>query len=448
MEINCRPGKLLCLLLTMFIITQPWSYADVGLYVFGDSYADTGNRDPYNITQNKVWRSPYGFTWPAYPAGRFSSGRVQTDLWAEMLDLPSPVPYQQLRTFECGNYERRIKKGVNFAEGGAAVFEAFGNTKLGPWFQGMLALVKPVVEGISQSIIELHKMGLSNIAVSTIMSFCYVPAFDKKSCQLQGINETVEFHNRLLAESVQHLRRKLKGSSIIILDFQAAFSQIFTNLTAHGKPLIFSCSWLNGVEALNCPSGGCTSRANFSFNLDQNLGFDEILEPCCGSPEDATACSLQDTRGRPLYQVCLNPEKRLFWDGYHPTQKGWDRIVSLYSYNHSFIHGASNVVEWLRSLGFLAKTHPSSSTGLSRQVNNINRCLEVHTFETRHKVNRLESRPLESILRRHFKGITSAAKFYQMLARSRICCAICVVGLFMFLDFPSLVEGHCYPCIE
>eukprot|EP01018_Ginkgo_biloba_P016208 Gb_38688 [translate_table: standard] len=360
MEIDCRPGKLLCLLFTMLIITQSWNYADAGLYVFGDSYADTGNRDPYNITQNKVWMRPYGLTWPAYPAGRFSSGRIQTDLWADMLDLPSPVPYQQLRTFECGNYERRIKNGVNFAEGGAGIFEAFGNTKLGTqvnqfktllyqkafaehdfsgsvalismvgndynsYFQktnspkGMLTLVKPVVEGISQSIRELHKMGLSNIAVSNIMSFCFVPAFGKKSCQLQGINETVEFHNRLLAESVQHMRRELKGSSIIILDFQGAFSQIFTNLTAQG--------------------------------------FDEIFEPCCGSPEDATTCSLQDTRGRALYQVCLNPERRLFWDGFHLTQKGWDRVVSLYSYDHSFIHGASNVIEWLRSLGFRAKTY-------------------------------------------------------------------------------------------
>lgn len=46
------------------------------LFVFGDSYADTGNigRDV-----SKSWKDPYGLTFPGKPAGRFSDGRVLTD---------------------------------------------------------------------------------------------------------------------------------------------------------------------------------------------------------------------------------------------------------------------------------------------------------------------------------------------------------------------------------
>ena len=50
-----------------------------GLFVFGDSYADTGNHDPTDPSLSSTWRFPYGSTWPGIPTGRFSDGRVLTD---------------------------------------------------------------------------------------------------------------------------------------------------------------------------------------------------------------------------------------------------------------------------------------------------------------------------------------------------------------------------------
>lgn len=47
------------------------------LFVFGDSYADTGNVDPRGFAPS--WKQPYGVTFPGKPAGRFSDGRVLTD---------------------------------------------------------------------------------------------------------------------------------------------------------------------------------------------------------------------------------------------------------------------------------------------------------------------------------------------------------------------------------
>jgi len=46
------------------------------LFVFGDSYADTGN---IKRGLAKSWKNPYGITFPGKPAGRFSDGRVFTD---------------------------------------------------------------------------------------------------------------------------------------------------------------------------------------------------------------------------------------------------------------------------------------------------------------------------------------------------------------------------------
>jgi len=46
------------------------------LFVFGDSYADTGN---IKKAFSSSWKFPYGITFPGKPAGRFSDGRVATD---------------------------------------------------------------------------------------------------------------------------------------------------------------------------------------------------------------------------------------------------------------------------------------------------------------------------------------------------------------------------------
>ena len=46
------------------------------LFVFGDSYADTGN---IRKSLSSSWKQPYGLTFPGKPAGRFSDGRVLTD---------------------------------------------------------------------------------------------------------------------------------------------------------------------------------------------------------------------------------------------------------------------------------------------------------------------------------------------------------------------------------
>lgn len=51
-------------------------HGDVKLFVFGDSYVDTGN---WPKSTSSSWKEPYGFTYPGFPSGRFSDGLVLTD---------------------------------------------------------------------------------------------------------------------------------------------------------------------------------------------------------------------------------------------------------------------------------------------------------------------------------------------------------------------------------
>ncbi|VVB02315.1 unnamed protein product [Arabis nemorensis] len=87
------------------------------LFVFGDSYADTGNTP---VTIAALWRFPYGITFPGKPAGQFSNDRLSTDYLAKYLGFRTPVPYKLRRYARPRQVE---KKGINFAYGGAGVFE-------------------------------------------------------------------------------------------------------------------------------------------------------------------------------------------------------------------------------------------------------------------------------------------------------------------------------------
>lgn len=50
------------------------------IFVFGDSYADTGN----SRTTEESWRCPYGMTIPGVPSGRYSDGLMLTDFFGEL----------------------------------------------------------------------------------------------------------------------------------------------------------------------------------------------------------------------------------------------------------------------------------------------------------------------------------------------------------------------------
>ncbi|MCO5568907.1 hypothetical protein L7F22_022609 [Adiantum nelumboides] len=94
------------------------------LFVFGDSYADTGNHSPYVPVLNRPFKLPYGSTWPGEGTGRYSDGKVFTDFFAEYLGFPSaPMTYRIAKGKK--QYEEGMH-GINFAYGGSGMFSTFG----------------------------------------------------------------------------------------------------------------------------------------------------------------------------------------------------------------------------------------------------------------------------------------------------------------------------------
>ncbi|KAI3471836.1 hypothetical protein Pfo_028489 [Paulownia fortunei] len=95
------------------------SFRPTKLFVFGDSYADTGN---IRKSLGNSWKEPYGSTFPGKPAGRFSDGRVLTDYLAKFLGLKSPLAYTWMKL---GG--KKLRNGMNFAYGGSGVFNTYSN---------------------------------------------------------------------------------------------------------------------------------------------------------------------------------------------------------------------------------------------------------------------------------------------------------------------------------
>ncbi|GLJ25845.1 hypothetical protein SUGI_0495190 [Cryptomeria japonica] len=333
------------------------------LFVLGDSFADTGNRNPYNQSENQSWRRPYGLTWPGYPAGRFSSGKIQTDFWANILGLPSPIAYEMLKSHDCKATAKKIRQGVNFAVGGSGILRAYGFTTVpqqvkqfkelvggslgfdshklsrsivlisvagndyGAYVssrngsrEGIIDLVKPVVRGIVKAVKDLYEFGLRNFVVSNNAHFGCAPQIGKTSCN-SNFDDIIALHTRLLTKGVQSLRSRHKESSIIISDV--------------------------------------VSAANYIFSNPVKFGFVDLFVPCCAEKGGIDKCGQVDEVGRALYEVCSDINEKFYWDSVHPTQRGWHAIMSLYSNGEpggnktmSFIEGVPNLIDWLHSLGF------------------------------------------------------------------------------------------------
>jgi hypothetical protein len=86
-------------------------------FAFGDSYADTGNSPKSGPNEGTGWLYPYGITWPQYPDGRFSDGKVESDFFGKCLshhllqllasiiarqfDLQSPESFSRIKQLHC-----------------------------------------------------------------------------------------------------------------------------------------------------------------------------------------------------------------------------------------------------------------------------------------------------------------------------------------------------------
>lgn len=309
------------------------------LFVFGDSYADTGNHNPYIPVLNRPWKLPYGSTWPGEGTGRYSDGKVFTDYFAAFLGLSTPMTYRKVQSTKA--YEETMN-GINFAYGGSGMFRTFGPlipkissqieqfkdliqsgflskelisssfvllvvcgndyTAYGEQHEndeGIMDFVPNVTSEVDGTLKALYELGVRKFGVTNMAPYgCYPKVTSKNnynSCDHTQHGRTV-LHNKLLTQHILDLKKLFSDLEIMILDLQRAFEVVL-----HGE--FAQDDYIN-------------EECNFRKSMS--------LRPCCDGK-----CGEKDYLGRHLYTICNSTKEFLFWDNVHPTQAGWEAISKV-----------------------------------------------------------------------------------------------------------------------
>ncbi|KAK7356959.1 hypothetical protein VNO80_16240 [Phaseolus coccineus] len=298
------------------------------LFVFGDSYVDTGN-----FVHSESYKIPNGITFPGSPAGRFCDGRVITDYIASFLKIESPTPYA-LRN------SSNMQHGINFAYGGTGIFNtsidgpnmtvqidsfekliqqniytkidlhssialvnAGGNDytnalKTGR-FLDLPAFMESLVEQMSVNLNRIHSLGINKVAVGLLQPIGCLPALTLISFRTNCIgllNLVSKDHNKKLLQAIQKLNNQTGKSVFITLDLYSSF--------------------LSTIETMQ------KKRAENSTLMNP-------LQPCCDVKNLGDSCGSVDDKGEKKYSLCENPKISFFWDNVHPSQNGWSAVYRM-----------------------------------------------------------------------------------------------------------------------
>ncbi|KAG8376690.1 hypothetical protein BUALT_Bualt09G0090100 [Buddleja alternifolia] len=316
------------------IISDYTSNKPSKLFVFGDSYADTGN---VRKSLGNSWKEPYGTTFPGKPAGRFSDGRVLTDYVAKLLGVKSPLAYTWMKL---GG--KKLRNGMNFAYGGSGVFNTVGTllpnmttqidlfekllvdnhdsnlyTKsdlessvvlaclsgndygayvaTGGTVQGLQSFIPRVVNQLAVSLQRIHGLGATKIVVTALQPLGCLPRVTQMSSFQQcnsTLNLAVNYHNLLLQQAVDKLNNYTKTPTFFILDLYNSFTTVL----------------------------------NQKGDYQGILKFETPLKPCCMGISSEYFCGSVNGNGAKMYTVCSDPKSSFFWDSSHPTEAGWQAV--------------------------------------------------------------------------------------------------------------------------
>ncbi|CAN6214000.1 unnamed protein product [Urochloa humidicola] len=307
------------------------------LWVFGDSYADTGNLGDLGRELTHAWYDPYGDTFPGRPTGRFSDGRVLTDFIASAMGVPTPVAYKLRRGASPG----LLARGMNFAVGGAGVLDT-GN------FQRNISAQIDLFQ--AQQRAASTNSNCSGVAIVVVSGNDYSYAADKDNSTSAAI-AYIPTVVRRLREQLRRLRDEAGMRRVVVTNLHPmGCTPLFTRaLNYTGCDPLANAGAAQHNAALERVIAGLDddlAAANRTFLLlDLNAAFaahvdapataekkrfEEPRRPCCETFAADGYCGQQDDDGKRMYTLCDDPAKHFYWDDVHPTQAAWASVAETF----------------------------------------------------------------------------------------------------------------------
>ncbi|KAB2613135.1 hypothetical protein D8674_035451 [Pyrus ussuriensis x Pyrus communis] len=237
----------------------------VALFIFGDSYLDSGNNNYINTTtldQANFW--PYGETYFKFPTGRFSDGRLMSDFIAEYAHLPFVPPFLQPGF-------RQYYGGANFASAGAGA--------LVETFQG-----EEIYSGGGR------KFGFINLLDSGCLPGVRIIKPENNGSCLKEVSSLAKLHNKALSKLLIQLGNQLEGFKYSLYDLNS-----------------------NLRQRIRHPS---------------KYGFKEGKTACCGTGQFRGVFSCGGKRTVKKFELCEDPNEYVFWDSLHLTEKVYKQFAN------------------------------------------------------------------------------------------------------------------------
>ncbi|KAL6851767.1 hypothetical protein ACP4OV_020331 [Aristida adscensionis] len=301
------------------------------LFVFGDSFADTGNLPNGNLSEaSRTWYQPYGSSDSFHygrPTGRFSNGFIESDFIGKFLGRFEAPP----------TYAKRPKNyvepaGMNFAVGGAGVFPV---PRKAPTLGEQVGYFKKLIKDN-----VLHSYDLTDsVALVAISGNDYARVADMNST-----TDVIDFVGNVTAEIAKQVRvlQKLKVTNILVNTLHPlgctpwlSRAQNYTACDARGnmgagvhngnlKQLLLGGKANKNVMLVDL-NGAFTNFVDPDTSLTEQ--FEHKLEPCCESSDPKGYCGQVDEDGNDMYSVCDDPSSYFYWDDVHPTEAGWKAVM-------------------------------------------------------------------------------------------------------------------------
>ncbi|KAK7261174.1 hypothetical protein RIF29_27479 [Crotalaria pallida] len=335
---------LLMIVLVFFANNVPIASAAAypALFAFGDSILDTGNNNNLQ-TLSKCNFPPYGRDFDGgIPTGRFSNGKVPSDLIAEGLGIKGTLPAYNDPNLGAQD----LPTGVCFASGGSGSDNVTSSLLRVISLSDQLGMFKDYIGKLSSTVgqqnasniisnsLFLLSVGNNDIAITYSSSGRRVMLFPSYANLLVGWTST--FLKDLYGLGARHVWVLSTLPLGCLPGGRASVGGLMCNGLVNGLAVQYNGILQQLAASLTTSIPGY--KVEFIdvytplLNIIRNpfaSGFINAANGCCGGMALAFGqlCTL-------LTGQCLNPSRYIFWDFAHPTEKAYQIIVSSILQNH------------------------------------------------------------------------------------------------------------------